>query len=235
MAAAEGAVVPTPTSPATSGNPMSRRSLAPPPSAARRRKPKSPPSDEAERAGVASPPPCCAVVASAVLDKRAAPRRPALPRGALGSLGKTNRSGDNKSSPCARVRNVGRATWSSIAEIGGDPICRDHPLGLSQRQTPRADELVEHKFQLVLPVGSPTVGRIPRLGPQVPRIRRGAAQPQRGSRDPPRSGSASVRDSRTQRSVGASTPRYTRPAAAPCASTRGYRSSRRWSSAPPQG
>ena len=57
---------------------------------------------------------------------------------------KTNRSGADKSPPCAQVRNVGRATWSDVAEIGsGDPICRDRPLGLSQRRTPRADEAVE--------------------------------------------------------------------------------------------
>jgi hypothetical protein len=49
---------------------------------------------------------------------------------------KTNRLGDDEPSPCARVRNVGRATWANIAEIGGDPICRDRPLGLWQRETP---------------------------------------------------------------------------------------------------
>jgi len=47
--------MPTPTSPATSGNPMNRRSPAPPPSAARRRKPRPPPSGEAVRAGAERP------------------------------------------------------------------------------------------------------------------------------------------------------------------------------------
>src|SRR6516162_826005 len=172
--------MPTPTSPATSGNPMSRRSPPPPPSVARRRKPRSPPSREPIRAGVARPPPGCAVAPSAVHDKGGPDRPPpALPEGSARRPRKTNRSGDNKSSPCARVRNVGRATSSNIPEIRGDPICRDRPLGLSQRHTPRADKLVEHKFQLVLPVRSPTVGRCPRLGPRVPRIGRSASQLQR--------------------------------------------------------
>ncbi len=94
------------------------------------------------------------------------------------------------------------------------------PAGLWQRQTPRADELVEHKLQLVLPVRSPTVGRCPR------RARGSADRTERrpaptGSGDPPRSGSASGRHNQTQRSGRASTLRCIRPAGAPCASIHG--------------
>src|SRR6266446_9083259 len=92
---------------------------------------------------------------------------------------KTSRAGDNGFLPCAWVRRVGSTRWSNVAAIGGDPVCRNRPLGLSQRQTPRADELIERKLQLVLPVRSPAVGRGPRLGPEIPRIGRSAAQPQR--------------------------------------------------------